>query len=254
MKDNRDIAYALTFLVFGVWSFFKGFKTLRRKRLIENIPTSTVRGVAMGLAEIVGKAEAAAEFRSPFTNIKCVLFQYTIEEYRQSGKSGSWVKIASGDSFYSPFWLNDGTGKVLVYPHGAELILPVDYEFTTSFAVKIPDIIAAFMDKNGISHKAWIGTRSLRFKEWFIHPGEEVYVLGSAKPAPEEARAHGSPENPVDVVIGRGDTERIFMISDCSEKELLRKLSKKCLWGIYGGAALSLALLWYLLVRFRSLF
>ena len=249
-NDNRDIGYAAVGLIFGVWAFFHGFKKLRRKRRIENIPTSTVRGMAMGLVEVFGSVEPSIELYSALTHTPCVFFHYTIEEYRRSGKSGHWVRVDHGNSFECPFWLGDGTGKVLIYPRGAELMLPVDYEYTTSLGMTIPDHLAGYMAKKGMRHKSMFGTRNLRFKEWFIAPGEEVYVLGTAKKTKYKiAPKDPSPGDVTDVVIGRGTSDRLFMISDSSEKELVKKLFTHSLWGIYGGAALSLAMLVYLMVR-----
>lgn len=304
-NDDRDIAYALFGFCFGIWSFFWGFKRLRRKRLIENIPTSTVRGLAMGLVELKGVAESLSILKSPLTNSECVLYKYLVEEYRSSGKSGRWVTIASGDSFLKPFWLKDETGKIMVLPQGAELILPCDYKFSMGIGRQIPANLIEFMGKNNISYKCWFGKRTLRFKEWFIQPNENVYVLGSAKKTEgsnvdykkellrrieelksnphkmkevdlnkdgkvseeewdravekieekmlEDTLKNTQTENPSDVIIGKGDEEKVFMISDHSEKELIGKLAKECFLGVYGGAALSLVTLAYLLFRFGFL-
>ncbi|MFH1355140.1 MAG: GIDE domain-containing protein [Candidatus Omnitrophota bacterium] len=301
MSDDRDVAYALFGFCFGIWSFFGGFKSLRRKRLIENIPTSTIRGLAMGLVELCGEAECLAALKSPLTNNECVLYKYLVEEYRSSGKSGHWAKIASGNSFYSPFWIKDKTGKIAVFPQQAELILPIDYEFSTGLGRMMPDNLVKFMEAGGIGYKSWFGTRRLRFKEWLIRPQETVYVLGTAKNGEpggndykqklmqrieeikisplqmeeidldkdgnisneewdsavakleaetlEQTLKNTYRDNPYDVIIGRGDVETAFIISDHSEKDLIRKLRIQSLLGIYGGSALSLLLLAYLIFR-----
>jgi len=294
------MVYAIAGFVFGVYSFFWGFKRLRRKRLIENIPTSTIRGLAIGLVELYGKAEPTTLLKSPLTNTDCVLFKYLIEEYRKSGKSGHWVKIASGDSFACPFYLNDETGKIMVYPYKAELILPADYKFETGFGRAIPDTIVEFMENTGIRYKSWLGYRRLRFTEWFIEPKEYVYVLGTAKKLdtsidyknalkkrieelkknPEKMKEidlnkdgeisteewdlavskleqellekilqNTTLEEHSDVIIGKGDVEKIFIISDRSEKELVKKLLIQSLLGIYGGIILSLFSLWWILME-----
>jgi hypothetical protein len=301
MSDDRDIFYAACGFFFGIWGFFWGFKRLRRKRLIENIPTSTIRGLALGLVELCGKAEKLTLLKSPLTNTECVLFKYLVEEYRRRGKNSAWVTIAAGDSFYVPFWINDATARIMVFARGAEVILPIDYKFTTGIGKKIPDFLLEFMDNHGIAYRGWLGKRTLRFREWFILPGDNVYVLGSAKKAEvylkdrdselirrleklkedaqkmkeadlnkdgqvsmeewdaavakveqellqEEIKNAGA-EDPLDVVMGKGDTESVFIISDHSEKDLIKKLSGECILGIFGGAALSLVLLGYLLVR-----
>lgn len=303
MSDDRDIGYALFGFGFGIWSFFWGFKRLRRKRIIENIPTSTVRGLALGLVELVGKAKKTNSLTSPLTQTECVFYRYTVERYQSSGRSGRWVTIAKGDSFFSLFWLDDGTGKIMVFPKGAELFLPVDYEFNTGFGRTLPSSLITFMEKNGLSYKAFIGTNRLRFKEWYIREGETVYALGTAKKQRNAIEDHKkllierldklktnsekmtkidldkdgkvnaeewdlavakveqdllkkklesfNIEDPTDVVISKGEMQKIFIISDHSQKELIKKLSWQAFSGVFGGAALALAILAYLLFRFQ---
>lgn len=303
MGDDKDIFYSAAFMGFGVWSFFKGFKRLRRKRLIENIPTSTIRGLALGLVELCGKAAKTVPLKSPITKTDCVLYKYLVEEYRKSGKSGHWVKIASGDSFYCPFWLVDSTGRILVFPQRAELELPRDYQFSARLGSAWPDNIIEFAREQGISYQAWLGKRRLRFSEWHIKENESVYVIGTADKSDEGAndsrekliqriqqlkedpqkmqevdtnkdsriseeewdRAVGKieldlaqellksaaqpVENAADLIITKGEEESMYLISDCSEESLLKKLYWQSVLGIYGGALLSLAMLAYLLFR-----
>lgn len=302
-SDNDDIVITVELFFVGIWSFFRGFNRLRRKRLIENIPTSTVRGMAMGLVELCGKAENTIPLQSPLTKTDCSLYRYLVEEYRSSGRSGSWVTIAEGNSFYCPFWLDDGTGKVLVYAKGAELIIPEEFTFKTGFNKDIPSSLIEFMEANAIQYKSWLGSKPLRFKEWVIRNGEQAYVLGTAQKAQsdtgnfkislmqrieelkidpqkmkevdlnkdgnisneewdaavnaieekllQETLAAVPADNPADVVITKGAEERVFIISDYSQEALGKKLSGGAALGIYGGAALTLAMLAYLLLRFR---
>ncbi|MBU4311311.1 MAG: E3 ubiquitin ligase family protein [Candidatus Omnitrophica bacterium] len=302
MDDNRDIAYAIFGFGFGVWSFFLGFGSLRRKRIIENIPTSTVRSLAMGLVELNGKAKKTKPLKSALTKTDCVYYRYTVERYQSSGKSGHWVTVAQGDSNDCVFSLDDGTGNVTVLPCGAEFIMPPDYEFSTGLGRSLPGNLINFLDSNSINYKSFIGNHRMRFKEWRICPDELVYVLGTAKKINDPVNAHkkrlmrrieelkASPgrmkevdlnkdgrisaqewdtavanieqgileeelkshqaDELMDVVVTRGDTEEIFIISDHGQKELVNKLSWQAFLGVFGGAALALVTLWYLLFRF----
>lgn len=299
IKDPRLIF----FFGFGVWGFFWGFCCLRRRRLIENIPTSTVRGLAMGLVELIGKAENPAQIRSPFADAICAFYSYTVERMEGTGKSRHWVTISKGDSTYFPFYLNDGTGRVLVTPEGAEVILPVNFEFATGWGKNFPDNLKMFMEKNNLKYKGFLGDYELRFKEWIIVEEENVYVLGSAKicndPVMERKRimfkrfeelennpqklkevdenkdgqispdewkaaveriekealgdiiAIDEAQTPFselnNVAVGKGDVEKTFIISNYSQKDLKGKLFWQSLLGIYGGAALALAILWVFL-------
>ncbi|MBL7197631.1 MAG: hypothetical protein ISS47_05990 [Candidatus Omnitrophica bacterium] len=301
MSDNRDIGYAFFGFGFGIWSFFWGFKRLRRKKMIENIPTSTVRSLAMGLTELIGKAKKPDPIKSLITKTECVFYRYTVERYQSSGKSGRWVTVAKSDSGDCTFLLNDGTGNVAVLPKGAEFIMPVDYEFRTGLGRPLPADLQVFLDSINVRYKALIGNYAMRFKEWYIRPNEDIYVLGTArkvrdslntnkkrlmeriealkndpkKMAQVDANKDGNismeewgaavarieqdlleqelkssqTDELADVVIGKGDTEKTFIISDHSQKELTKKLAAQSLLGVFGGAALTLAMLWYLLLR-----
>jgi len=190
VKDLPNIMVYMTLLLLGIKYFFNGFRQLREKRLLENTPTSTVRGLAMGLVELTGKAKKIKPLQSPFTRIECVYYRYTIEQYRNRGNSSHWEVIAKGDSNYCPFWLDDGTGKIMVFPQGAELNLPVNYEFQTGLGKSLPNNIVFFMMRNGLEYSGLFGEYRLRFKEWFVLPDHPVCVLGTAKKASDPVSEH----------------------------------------------------------------
>jgi hypothetical protein len=56
-----------------------------------------------------------------------------------------------------------------------------------------------------------------------------------------------------DVVIGKGEMEKVFIISKHSQQELLKKLGWQSSYGVFGGAALALAslafVLYFLMIR-----
>jgi hypothetical protein len=54
MADTDILFYSVGGLLLGLYVFYRGFHHFRRKRLIENTPTSKVRSIAMGLVEIFG--------------------------------------------------------------------------------------------------------------------------------------------------------------------------------------------------------
>ena len=302
MRDERITFYLIFWLALGIWFFFWGFMRFRRKRLIQNIPTTTVRGMAMGLVEVIGKAKKKTVLKSPLTGIDCVFFKYLIQRYQRSGKSGRWETIAKGDSSDVPFLIDDSTGSVLVSPRGAEHILSVDYEYKTGFGSSLPDNLIGFMERLNLTYSGFFGTHTLKFKEWYIQPGDTVYILGSAQKSKGFLNEHEVrlvrrleelKQNPqkldecdlnkdgdlseeewtlarqrieqevleeelkenktgelFDVVITQGDTEKMLIISDHSQKELIDKLFWQSLGGVYGGAALSIASTIGLLIRF----
>src|SRR5262245_60877393 len=105
----------------GLVAFYHGFTQLKKKRLMENIPTSKIRSMALGLVEVEGDAEPVALLTAPFSKAACVYYQYKVEELRQSRNSRTWVMIHHGNSQDAPFYLHDDTGQVLVNPRGSEV-------------------------------------------------------------------------------------------------------------------------------------
>ncbi len=181
MQDGRDIVYSLIGFGAGICAFFYGFTQLRRIRLIQNTPTSTVRGLAMGQVELEGVVRPVSVLSSPLTNTQCAAYAFSVEEYRRSGKSGSWVTVALGNSFYCPFYLEDATGKIKVYPAGAEMHWKLDYLFQTGFGKEIPENLLVFLESQGIRARGWLFEKQMRFTEWLFQDGSPVYALGTAQ-------------------------------------------------------------------------
>jgi len=300
---NMDVI--LIFFGIGVWFFFWGFMRLRRKRKIEDIPTSTVRGLAMGLVELIGTAKKKNAVISPLTKTECTFYRYTVERYQHSRRSGRWVVIAKGDSYATPLWLDDGTGKALIFPQGAELMMPVSFEFTTAFGGKLPASLEEFLRNNNIRYGTFFGSSRMRFREWHIFEGEKVYVMGTASASSVEVdpmEAHKNnlifrlealkqdsdkmadvdidkdgkvsveewdaavrkaeqglleeelkaapPEGQLDAVVSKGNNKEVFIISNYSQKDLIKNLTWQAVSGVFGGAALSILMLGILLSRF----
>jgi hypothetical protein len=53
---SQPLVWAALGIVVGPYWFYRGFRLLQRKRLILDIPRSTIRGAAVGAVEISGKA------------------------------------------------------------------------------------------------------------------------------------------------------------------------------------------------------
>jgi len=245
-----------------------GFFLLRRKRVIENVPTSRIRSVAMGFVELEGLAREKATVAAPYSDIACVYFRYEVEEERTRGRGGrTWVTIERGDSGV-PFHLQDPTGTILVDPAGAETVLRQSFR-------KI-ELAEGFFG------------RRKRYTEWWIVSGQKVFVAGTVRRVRdlalerratlhdrlrelkgdaqrmgafdadhdgqisteewgnavravqgEVARdAAAAPATPPedDVLIGKGSDETTFVIADRSEKWLVGRLALQAGAALAGGA------------------
>jgi Zn-finger nucleic acid-binding protein len=216
-----------------------------RKRLIESIPTSAVRSLAVGLVEIRGRAEPERELlRAPFSGMPCVLFSYTVEERRTSGQKSRWETIAEGTS-REPFYVNDETGKVLVVPFDAQLMLPDNRTTRSNWSGTLPEEASLGLSRLGIAVSGWLGEKTIRCTERFILPDEQVYVMGTAQ---ELQRAGEGTENAARLYVG-SNRDNVFIISNRSEKELLSGLQWQVWASMAGGPALALVSLLLMFTR-----
>ena len=250
MSDRGIIFYAIFGLGAGIYFFFKGFKWLKQKKTIENIPTSKIRSIAMGLVEIFGEIipDKKETILSPFSNKKCVYYKYTIEEYRRTGKHSHWVTVKK-DERSVPFYLKDETGKVLVDPTDAKIDIPKDFEYNSGIGRNPPSVVKSFLSINKLNFESFLGfNKTMRYREYFIEPGEKIYVMGSAGDNPYVEDATGS-KNEEDIMIQKGNDKQFYYISDKSEHEVIKSFKWKIFGGLVGGATLSLICLIVILIN-----
>ncbi len=242
--------YAVFGFFFGIFLFFKGFRWLKQKKTIENIPTSKVRSIAMGLVEVFGKIITYNEksMLSPFSRKKCIYYRYTIEEYRKTGKNSHWVTVDNGEKSV-PFYLKDNTGKVLVDPTGANVDIPKDTEFISGIGRNPPTVVKSFLKINSLNFETFLGfNRNMRYREYFIEPDEKLFIMGTAGDNPFVKDATSS-KNEEDIMISKGNKKQFYYISDKNEHGVLKSLKWKIFGGLIGGSLLSLACLAIILIN-----
>ena len=223
----------IDFLIFGgiltivgiglfVWALF----SFRKKRLIENVPTSKIRSIAMGLVEIYGEVVPVMGniLKSPFSQNDCVYYKYKIDELQSSGKSTHWITIKKGWDYHN-FYLKDDTGMVLVDPLDAKIDIPVDNVFKSSLGKDPPEKVIQFLKASNIAFEGRLFgiNKTMRYTEYFIAPKDKLYVMGTATDNPfvKEASAVKGVE---DVIIKKGKHEKFYYISDKHEQFILRRL------------------------------
>ena len=228
--------YLIGGVVGGLGLLWYGWTVQQRTRLIESIPTSPIRSLALGLVEINGQAEGKGEsLISPFGGLPCVFYSYTVEERVSSGNDTRWKTIASGTSD-QPFFVRDATGRVLVVPLGAQLMLPDERSIRTSWLGELPAVAVTGLRRLGIASASWMGNKVLRCRESVIVPNESIYVLGAA------LEHHGMSHhiaNESRLYIGHS-RDQTFIISDRSEKDLVSKLTWQ-MWACFLGGLIVVA-------------
>lgn len=218
----------------GIWLLWYGWTSQQRKRLIAGIPTSPIRSLALGLVEISGEAEPEVELlTSPFGGLPCVFYSYRVEEHTGTDKNSRWKTIAAGTS-EQPFFVRDTTGRVLVVPDGATLMLPDEHIARTNWHGELPPLALAGLQHLGVATLGWMGNKTLRCRESLILPQESLYVLGTA--LEHHGMSHHT-TNESRLYIG-SSRHHEFIISDRSEKNLLSRLTWQMWGGFLGGLAL----------------
>lgn len=256
VEINNDVIGALAFCGLGVFFFFYGFRYLRNKRLVENLPTSKCRSIAMGLVEVAGRAAGEATVPSFIGQVPCYCSQIEIERYQSRGKHSEWVTVHK-EQLGIPFYVQDETGRVKVDPAGAEFDVPADVKYTTENGLeKLVRFFFGDSDRSQAGQEverrfrnfcASRGVRfagRMRFTEKNLSPGDPVYVLGTAMEVP------GAQDEQERIIIRKGPHHPWYFIAEASEKEVLAKLGRYAWLSIFGGAAAALAALAWLLNHF----
>jgi len=258
----------------GIYFFFRGFALLRCKRSILNVPKSTIRGASLGLVEVSGKVEGPYTITAPLSGKDCVYYRTVA----WTGGGTSWRKAAQ-ESLSAPFFLDDGTGKLMVDARGAQGEL--DAVFSEEYSDSVPDYAQHFLNRHGVSQ----GPR-VRFEEYVVCQGEALFAMGTLRENPGEkssdavqflsaeaaelqreeemggvllpgaadriqpTAAKVSPEfdlHPA-VILGSQPGRPLF-ISIRSQRDIVQALAWKSTLYIWAGPILALICFWYLLSR-----
>lgn len=216
---------------------------MHQSRLVQDIPRSKIRSMAMGLVEIHGQFLADKYLLSPFSQTKCLYCRYEVQEFQKRGKSYEWVTIYNNEKRI-PFWAKDETGQVYVEPTGAEFNLPVKKAFSQSpRLIESSTIINTLKKWNNTPQQkldlsswnltfmdpptstswrgSWNSSNAIgkrRYFEYYIEPEENLFVIGTAGNDSKDPNKH---------IIKKGELEPTFIISDKSETDLISSLKKE---------------------------
>jgi hypothetical protein len=175
--------YAGAGVALGAYLFYRGFRTLQRKRLILDTPASKIRSASMGLVEVNGLAVGPHTIPSPITGTQCFFYHTIAWQLKRSGKNEQWEKVAE-ESLHLPFFLDDNTGRVLIDPQDAEMDIHRDFheEFSGSFfgtGSEAPINVLNFLARHGVAND-----HKLKVDEYCIKPKNALFVLGTLAPNP----------------------------------------------------------------------
>jgi len=269
---SQPLLWAGLGVTLGPYFFWRGFRLLQRKRLIMDTPHSTIRAAALGRVQIRGKAVGPYTLVAPLSHADCFYYRLVIESNPQGDLRKSMQEMCA------PFFLDDGTGTLMIFPRGSELLLPPSSD--RSEYGKLALALTRYSE----------GTPEFA-QEYSIRPGDTVFVLGTLQENPwakkdpiaecnelsrigpgfvgqgeadllrREAYPYLDPKLPSGAVVAspnhfdlhppvivmQGDGP--FIISTDSQRDLVAKLNLKSALYIWGGPAAALWGLWEILNR-----
>lgn len=166
--------FVLALLVVGTGAaFYSIWRSLHRARIVEDMPTARVRSAHQGYVELEGRGVPldGTPIVGPLTGRQCLWYRYRIEhqETRRDGRGSHWGTVRSGVSD-GLFALDDGTGRCLIDPEGAEVI-PGEKDVWYGHE--------EFPRRGPPASKAWfrLGGGDYRYTEERLMPGG-LYALG----------------------------------------------------------------------------
>ena len=179
------VVWPIIAIIGGIVVFLRGFRMLQYKRLILNTPFSKVRSASMGLVEVSGNPDGPRTIPAGITGEPCFYYRAQAWQWVQSDKGHKWEQ-ACDESVSVPFYLEDGTGSVLINPQGAEL--DVHRNFTDEISTLTfgkGSIIPASVQKYVALH-GLMSAEKIRLEERVIKPGYPLFVFGTLAENPTE--------------------------------------------------------------------
>ncbi len=258
-------------LAAGAASFVGGFRAMRLQRLIQDTPTARARSVAMGLVEMQGRIRARSRVNAPFSMRACAWWEVELQTLRSSNKGAKGWNTVHKEQSGNPFYLEDETGNVLVYPQGARVSAGSLIQEETR-GLGVPEPYWGWMSARELPLRHLWAVGPMRFRERSLEEGSAVYVLGRAHPRPRSVAVTVDDEDVLEAtgtdaigaahvrqhdarssaVIRRGPRDPAFLISDRSERTMTFEYGLRAFAGLIGGPLLTLFSLWCLIELAKS--
>ena len=167
---------------------------------------------------------------APFSGRPAVYVRVLVEEYRQRGKSGTWVTVFN-ESTAREFYVEDGSGeRARINPAGARFVLDRQKIASSGTFKDPPPAFAQFLAAHRLESTSWLGfNKSLRYEEELVAVGDSVYALGPSRreagPPALDGYRTGATTQLVLESMGTGDGE--LLVSNKAERELVSKISAR---------------------------
>jgi hypothetical protein len=163
-------------IVVVAWYFSDEQKT---KRAIRDSPRAKIAEAQAGqVMRLTGRVSYLGEpVRAPLSGRACAYYEVIIQEYRSSGKSGSYVTVLC-DPGGVDFLLDDGTGLARVVNQALKVVAVQDAKYESGTFHDATPELEAYLTAHGLKSKGWLFNKSMRYLEAVFEQGETVTVVG----------------------------------------------------------------------------
>lgn len=147
-------------LLFLVVPFISSILPSNKSKFLKyqrTLPTSKIRSVAMGLAEIEGVLEIIEPMLSPITKKKCIGYRYRIEKISTDKNGDKSYTTIFDEVKCNSFYVSDETGKIRVDPDKIEFIYVPEDEFYSTGGKRYTQFLLREQEKMLLIGKAGLG-------------------------------------------------------------------------------------------------
>jgi hypothetical protein len=185
------VVIILAFILIAVLGWYFGAAQRLKRQLKAAKPWSLNELPEDTHGRVIGQARPLGEqLQGPLTGRACVYYIAMVEEQRSTGRSTYWRTVAS-ETRGVAFLLEDGTGRAIIDPNGAQVALNFDGNSKSGTFNAADPVQEAFLARHGQKSQGWVFNKTLRYREAMIEVGETIAVLGSGTREPDP---HAAPE------------------------------------------------------------
>lgn len=172
----------------GIYTFYKGIRSFREYKVLEDTPRMPIRSVPMGFVHIHGKAESAQVLTSPVSKTACCFYRVEIDHWETHGRSSGWEHLCTDADGYK-LYVADETGRILIDAHDAEIDLPPTQErVVDSQAAATAGTMAVASDSDLLTYVTYAQVHHMTDKvsHWLDHKLDQRLEQGSLDPAKQQ--------------------------------------------------------------------
>lgn len=197
-----------------------GLAMWRRRWLMADLPTSEAAHVFVGMNEVLGTAQPEGQpLVAPYSATECVWYRSVLEREVQSGNDQKRWRTEHDEQSEAPFWIEDRTGRVLIRPKGASVDAPQRHRQTHGGKPQRFGRLSLLVSLDGGSLS--LGSTSMdnhRTTEWYLQPGDPIYLLGEATLRDDVVALEFAPSDP-----RSGVKQRPLLVSHGDERTAARR-------------------------------